>query len=242
MTDTRNRPGKSRTSSIASVFWAMVVRPRSALDHLARDRSIRPAVLITLVSVGLTWLNMLIFAAAGQDWLGTRDQLTEPTYVGYFGYLRVGLENWVPIFAGMVLLLAVLGLVVLPGLAQLAAKFWGGTGTFEQMVNTLTFALLVPSVTIRQTSELVFGVPANTLSGHPAWWTAAMNGELGTVSEVVWNGFVIGVYAVGFDLWVIALGTLAIRRVQRIPLWSAAVVMVAGYALWMYGIEATFVR
>jgi hypothetical protein len=40
----------------------------------------------------------------------------------------------------------------------------------------------------------------------------------------------------------LTLCTIAIRRVQRIPLWAAALAMIAAYLLWTYGIEATFVR
>jgi hypothetical protein len=47
-----------------------------------------------------------------------------------------------------------------------------------------------------------------------------MGSELGPVSEAVWNSFVLGVYTI--DLWVLTLGTIAIQRVQRIPLWAAA--------------------
>jgi hypothetical protein len=101
---------------------------------------------------------MIIFWAAGQDWLGTRDQLAEPTYVGFFGYLRVGTKCWVPIFAVVVALLGLLSLVVLPGLVQLLGNLWGGAGSFEQTVSTLTFAVIVPTIVIRQTAEILFGV------------------------------------------------------------------------------------
>jgi hypothetical protein len=34
----------------------------------------------------------------------------------------------------------------------------------------------------------------------------------------------------------------AIRRVQCIPWWLAALIMLVSYSLWMYGLLATFVR
>jgi type VI protein secretion system component VasF len=40
----------------------------------------------------------------------------------------------------------------------------------------------------------------------------------------------------------VALGTLAIRRVQRIPAWSAALIMLFAYLVWFYGLGGTFVR
>jgi hypothetical protein len=236
------RAPRTRSDGFLTTFWGVIVRPRATLQTLATHRSIRLAVIAVIVSMSLTWANMIIFWAAGQDWLGTREQLAEPTYVGFFGYLRVGTEYWVPIFAVLVVLLGVLTLVVLPGLVQLLSKLWHGIGSFEQMVNMLTFAVVVPTIVIRQTAEILFGVPVNLITGQQRWWTAAMGGELGPVTEAVWNTFVIGVYTIGFDVWVLTLGTIAIRRVQRIPLWAAALVMIVSYVLWMYGIEATFVR
>jgi hypothetical protein len=95
---------------------------------------------------------------------------------------------------------------------------------------------------LRQTAEILFGVPINLITGQHRWWTAAMGGELGPVTGAVWNTFVIGVCTIGFDLWVLTLGTIAIQRAQRIPLWAAALVMIVSYLLWIYGIEATYVR
>jgi hypothetical protein len=67
-------------------------------------------------------------------------------------------------------------------------------------------------------------------------------GEFGPVVAAVWSAYVIGIYSVGHDLWIAAPGTLALRRVERIPVWSAALVMLVSYGLWMYGLSATFVR
>lgn len=51
----------------------------------------------------------------------------------------------------------------------------------------------------------------------------------------------IGVYAVLQYVWAIALGALAIRRVQRIPLWGAVLTMLVSFVSWM-GIVTTVVR
>ena len=125
---------------------------------------------------------------------------------------------------------------------HLLCKLWRGQGTFEQMVNTLTYAACVPAILICSLGELIFGVPANLVSGHDYFWTAAMNGEFGALVAAVWNVYVIGVYSIVHDLWIVALGTIAIRRVQRIPWWAAALIMLFAYVLWMYGLMASFVR
>jgi hypothetical protein len=46
-------------------------------------------------------------------------------------------------------------------------------GTFEQMVNGLTFAAVVPNIVIAATSEWLFSIPMNLIRGHPYWWNAA---------------------------------------------------------------------
>jgi len=50
---------------------------------------------------------------------------------------------------------------------------------FEQLVTPLAFATVVPAITIGATSEWLFGVPINLISGHLYWWVAEMSGELG---------------------------------------------------------------
>jgi hypothetical protein len=162
--------------------------------------------------------------------------------VGFFGQVSANRELWVPIFAAITPLMAVGALAFMPGMTHAVSRLWRGQATYEQMVNGITFAVSVPGLLIRSLSELVFGVPVNLISGHPYWWVAAMNGEFGPNVAAVWNFFVIGIYAIGHDLWIIVLGTLAIRRFERIPVWAAALVMVFSYALWMYGIVATFTR
>lgn len=76
-----------------SYFWGMIIRPRATLDELARESSIRFAVLLVIVSLLITLVNVLLFAAFGFDWLGTRRELPKPTYIGFFGRLRVDTDN-----------------------------------------------------------------------------------------------------------------------------------------------------
>ena len=81
------------------------------------------------------WGNMALHTASGLDRPGTRPMLTDPTFVGGFGYLRVGLAHWVTAFAGLMPLLTLLSPVLVPGTAQLMSRLWRGQGDFEQMVN-----------------------------------------------------------------------------------------------------------
>jgi len=223
--------------------WGVIAHPRVTFDELARHSSIRPAVMLMVFGLLLGYLNFLVTILFSSDWLGTRRELLEPTYVGFFGRLPVRLEIWVPIFfIALAPILSFLELVVLPGLAHVLSKLWHGRGTFEGSVNILGFALGVPAIVIHSTTELVFTVPANLISGHSYWWAAAMNGEFGAVVAALWNFYVIGIYSIAFDLWIIVLGTIAIRRVQGIPWWAAALISLFGYIIWWYGIMATFVR
>jgi hypothetical protein len=222
-------------------FWGTIVRPAATFEALAAEREVRWAVVLAGVSLVQGWGNIALHEAVGLDWLGTRPLLSNPTYVGGFGHLRVGLTHWVPIFAGLLPLLSLYNLAIMPGVAQLVSRLWGGQGSFEQMVATLTFATGVPALTIGAASEWLFSVPLSLLSGHDYWWVAAMQGEFGPVVAAVWNSYVIGIYAVVQYGWAIALGCLAIRRVQRIPLWGAALTMLVSFGSWMV-IVTTFVR
>lgn len=79
-------------------LWGMIVRPRSTIDELAQETSIRYAVALVFFGVALTLFNLLLFVAFGFDWLGTRRELPSPTYVGFFGRLSVGTDDYVTIF------------------------------------------------------------------------------------------------------------------------------------------------
>ena len=236
-------------------FWGMIARPRATVDRLAQLTGIPPAVMLTTASLVIGRLNWLLFALSGQDWLGTRRELLDPTYVGFFGQLRVGTAHYVPIFTWLISpLLALLGLAVMPGLAHVLSKLWRGQGTYEQMVNTLVYTQ-APSILVLGVINdmLLGGVPANLIARHPYAFTAAMGGEFGPAAgqdagefgpaaSTLWWVYMIGVYIVGVDLWVVVLGTLAIRRVQRVPCWAAALIMLVVYVLWFYGIAGSVVR
>jgi hypothetical protein len=66
-------------------FGGMIVHPKSTLDELARKSSVRFAVLLALMGLFITPMNVLLFAAFGYDWLGTRRKLAKPTSIGFFG-------------------------------------------------------------------------------------------------------------------------------------------------------------
>jgi hypothetical protein len=134
-------------------LWGVITRPRATFDELARQSSIRPAVTLVIFTLTLAYLNLLLTILSGGDWLGTRRELPDPTYVGFYGRLPVGAEQWTPI-----------------------------------------------------------------------WFT------------------IFPILSITSDILTIVLGTLAIRRVQGIPWWAAALISLFGHVLWVYGIMATFVR
>jgi hypothetical protein len=65
--------------------WGIVVHPRRTVDVLAQEHSIQWAVAVVSLGVLQVWGNMLLFAAFGYSWLGSRPLLADPTYVGGFG-------------------------------------------------------------------------------------------------------------------------------------------------------------
>jgi hypothetical protein len=226
-------------------FWGMIVHPKTTIDELGEEPSIRFALMLLLFELLLTLFNLLLFTLFGFDWLGTRRELPNPTYIGFFGRLRVDTENYVPIFNFVINpLMALVGLMFIPGLAQLISKIWKGGGTFEQMINTVVFATGVPSIVISffLNDLLLGGVLPNLLTGHPYAFTAAQTGEFGPLVQTLWWVYMFGIYIFAKDVWSIALGALAIRRIQKIPTWAAAIIMLFGYVLWYYGVAGTFVR
>jgi hypothetical protein len=202
---------------------------------------VRWALFASALPILQIWGNVALHYAFGLDWLGTKPLLTDPTFVAGFGQWRVNLANWVPIFVVLMPLLALLDLVIYPGIAQLMSKLWAGHGTFEQMLNTLAFAAVVPGIVVGALSEWLFSVPMNFISGNPYWWNAAMQGEFGPVVGGIWNSYVFGIYLGLQWIWIIALGSIAIRRVQHIPVWAAILTMVTAFAIAMF-LSSVFVR
>lgn len=112
-------------------FWGMIVHPRATLAELARETSIRYAVYLLVFGLLLTLLNVLLFSIFGFDWLGTRRELSNPTYIGFFGRLRVDTDNYVPIFNFLLNpLITLVGVIFIPGPVQVLSKLWKGAGTF----------------------------------------------------------------------------------------------------------------
>ncbi|MEW6403522.1 MAG: YIP1 family protein [Chloroflexota bacterium] len=222
-------------------FWGTIVRPQVTFEALAVQRTVRWAVVASCLPVLQVWGNVALHAVFGLDWLGTKPLLANPTFVGGYGHWRVNLADWVLVFVTLMPLLALLSLILNAGVAHLMSKLWGGQGTFEQMINTLAFASAVPSIMIGGVSEWIFSVPMDLITGHPYWWAAAMQGEFGPVVGAVWNFYVLGVY-IGLQwVWIIVLGSIAIRRIQRIPAWASVVTMLVAFAVSMF-VWSVFVR
>jgi len=222
-------------------FWGTIVHPYATFEALAAERTVRWAVMLACLPVLQVWGNMALHAVLSLDWLGTRPMLSDPTFVGGFGHLRIGLAHWVPVFAALMPLLSLFNLVITPGVAQLMSKLWRGQGSFEQMVNTLAFATIVPNMVIAATSEWLFTAPMNLLSGHKYWWVMAMQGEFGPTIGVIWNFYVIGVYVILQYAWAIRLGSIAIHRIQRIPMWAAVLSMTVSFLILLFTLSI-FVR
>ena len=225
-------------------IWGTIVHPKKTFDELAQLTPIRYAVMVPVLVNLLQYLNLLLFTIFGFDWLGTRRELTDPTFVGFFGRISIGLEDYPPIFFYvMIPLLVLLGPVIVPGLAQVLSKLWRGQGTFEQTINTLGFAQAPAALFAVFVNDMILGgVPANLIANHPYAFTAAMNGEFGALWSTIAWAYMFGVYIFGAGLWTVILGTIAIQRVQRIPWWAATLIMLFSYILWFYGIGGMVAR
>lgn len=219
----------------------IVRRPFGTLDSLAQERSVWIGFMPMAIYAGLAIIHWIIFGVLyGWDYLGTKPLLSDPIFVGGFGYWKVKLDQpWmlVPLWC----VLNPLIWVVVAGFAQVITRLWDGKGAFEQGLNTLGFTFFVPLILIQSVSEWIFTIPANTLSGDRYWWVNAMTGGYGPTVSILWNAFVIGIYGIATYTWVIVLSIIAIKRVQRV---SYSQAIVAGcftffVALFLY---STFVR
>lgn len=220
-------------------FWGVFAHPRATFDALAAERTVRWGIVAAFLGTFEVWGNIALHAIFGFDWLGTRGILADPTLVGGFGHWRVNLAEYLPVIVILMPVMALLGLCVTCGMAQLMSKIWRGQGTFEQMVNTLSLAA-VPAVVIATVTEWIFGVPIALLTGERYWWVDAMAGKFGVVS-IVWNIYFWGVYLTLQYVATITLGSIAIRRVQKIPAWAAVITMMATFVFAMF-LESFIIR
>ena len=236
------RSGPARQSSARKVLrygWGMLAHPRPTIDTLALERTVRFAIIIALLGVAQAWSNNAAFAALGFDYLGSAPLLTNPTYVGGMGYLRLAPEEFRVLFPAFILITAVYSLLVPTATAQLLSKLWRGRGTFEQMVNVLAFAA-TPTLVIGWLSEWLTGVPLNLLTGSAYFYTDAMQGRFGPTVATLWTVYSIAVYVVPWT-WSFVLSVIGIHRVQRIPYPAAALIHLIGFSLNMLLIS-TFIR
>jgi hypothetical protein len=232
-------PRDGLLSSVLECAWGMLVHPRRTIDALAREQSVRLAIVLASFGVLQAWVNNAIFALFGFDYLGSRALLSDPTYVGGMGYLRLSPDQFRPLFPLFIVLTAVYSVLIPPASAHLLSKIWHGRGTFEQTLNVLVFAS-TPTLVIGWVSEWLTGVPLNLLSGSNYFYTDAMQGSFGPAVAAVWTAYSIAVYVIPWT-WSFVLGVIGIHRVQRVPLWSAVVIHALGFSLYML-LVSTFIR
>ncbi len=232
-------PRQSSARKVLRYGWGMLAHPRATIDALALEQTVRFAIIIALLGVAQAWINNAVFAAVGFDYLGSAPLLTNPTYVGGMGYLRIAPEQFRLLFPGFILVTAVYGLLVPAATAQLLSKVWHGRGAFEQMLNVLAFAA-TPTLVIGWLSEWLTGVPLNLLTGSAYFYTDAMQGRFGPTLATFWTVYSMAVYIVPWT-WSFVLSVIAIHRVQRIPYSAAAFIHLIGFSLNML-LVSTFIR
>jgi Yip1 domain len=230
---------RSLALQVLAYAWGMLAHPRATMDALAAEHSVRLAIVLASLGVLEAWVNNLLFAAFGFDYLGSRPLLSDPTFVGGMGYLRISPDQFRLLFPGFIMLTALYGLLVPTATAQLLSKLWHGRGTFEQMVNILVFAT-TPSLVIAWLSEWLTGVPLNLLTGSAYFYGDAMQGKFRPAVASLWTAYSIAIYVVPWT-WSFVLGVIGIHRVQRVPYWAATVIHFCGFGLNMLLIS-TFIR
>lgn len=58
-----------------------------------------------------------------------------------------------------------------------------------------------------------------------------MHGQFGPTIAAMWNCYVIGVHSTFQYGWIIALAAIAMRPIQIIPAWAAALTSLVGFAV-----------
>jgi hypothetical protein len=234
---TASRRGVARR--VVREAWGMLVHPGTTIDALACEHTVRLAIILASFGVLQAWVNNAAFAMFGFDYLGSRPLLSDPTYVGGMGYLRVSPDQFRPLFPLFILVTAIYGILIPPATAQLLSKLWHGRGTFEQTVNVLVFAT-TPTLVVGWLSEWLTGVPLNLLSGSRYFYTDAMQGNFGPAVAAAWTAYSVAVYVIPWT-WSFILSVIGIRRVQQVPVWSAVFIHMVGFGLYML-LMSTFIR
>jgi len=107
--------------------------------------------------------------------------------------------------------------ILLAGCAHVAAKAFGGKGSFRENLNVLGFAYFVP---------LYFFVVIDFFLIGPAysWNLAAARGLYGSGIQSLATAIGFLYVAIPFGVWAPILSVIAIKTAQRISIWKAVAV------------------
>lgn len=214
----------SATRRIWQAFWGTLLHPSRTFAALAQETNLLVGAAPFLIWLVLASLNGLLRTAFHGAQIGTEPMLNKIVFVGGFGYLVLDQEayrsGW-----GMAFILILLPImwILAAGVAQLFSKIWKGKGSFESGLMTVSYAIFVPWVLIQSTSEIIFGVPINLLTGTKFFWAEAMIGEFGPQVALIWNAFVYGIYSTLTYGWSIALLAIAVRHTQGLN-WPKSII------------------
>lgn len=223
-------------------FWGTVRHPSRTFVVLSQETSLLVGAAPFLIWLALAAFNSLLRTAVHGAQIGTEVILPEIVFVGGFGYLVLDQEayrsGW-----GIAFILIILPImwILAAGVAQLLSLIWKGKASFESGLMTLSYAIFVPWVLIQSTSEILFGVPINLLTGSKFFWAEAMLGKFGPQVALIWNTFVYGIYSTLTYGWSIALLAIAIRRTQDLG-WFKSIISAIGVFFAVVFLFSIFVR
>lgn len=199
---------------LTGYFWGTIATPRKTFQQIQKEKS--TSVGLTLVIVfgflaGITYFVSYLYGAsttleeiaAGMSGAEPLIPIPKETYRLWetFFILPMYLTAW----------------ILLSGSARLAAKIFGGRGSFKENLNVLGFAYFVP---------LYFFVVFDFFLIGPVYsWNLAANRGLygpGIQDFATVLGFLY--IAISFGVWAPILTAIAIKITERISLWKAVVV------------------
>ena len=214
----------STARRIWQAFWGTLLHPSRTFRELSQETNLLVGAAPFLIWLALAFFNSLLRTAFHGPQIGTEPMLNKIVFVGGFGYLVLDQEayrsGWGTAF---ILIILPIMWILAAGIVQVFSRHWKGKGSFENGLMPVSYAIFVPWVLIQSTSEIIFGVPINLLTGTKFFWAEAMIGEFGPQVTLIWNAFVYGIYSTLTYGWSIALLAIAVQRTQGLS-WPKSII------------------
>lgn len=223
-------------------FLGVILYPTSTFEHLVREQNMLVAAAPVLVYFVLTLLHNLVRVVLLSLQTGVQTLLSEPAFVGGFGNLRLSQgDYWQGWGTAFIILGIPLTWILLAAVAQVMGRLAGGHGSFESGLATLSYACFIPWILIQSTSEILFSLPLNFITGAENFSASAMAGEFGPIVALFWNTFIIGIYWITTYTWSLVLITIAVRQNHRLAFLPAFMTALGSLLLAIF-FFSTYIR